>query len=260
TINDGLISYLNWNIALANNMLFVGPNNYMQYMPWTSVIKDARERKCYLSGIQLFNKPMPVDTLPEYLHSLKLTHNKNYISLTFSCVEFNQPERLEYRYKLVGVDKDWVYVNYLNRTVSYTNLAPGNYTFNAAVKNDDGSWGSEANSVHLSIAIIPAWWQTSWFKISLALVILALFLGLAFWRIRAVRKKEQVKAAYAKELLELEAKALRAQMNPHFIFNSLNSIKSFINKNENANAAVYLTTFSKLIRTLFQNSDKREIS
>ncbi|MGZ5220571.1 MAG: sensor histidine kinase, partial [Chitinophagaceae bacterium] len=52
----------------------------------------------------------------------------------------------------------------------------------------------------------------------------------------------------------------RAQMNPHFIFNSLNSIKSLINKNENDKAADYLTTFSKLIRTLFQNSDKREVS
>lgn len=63
-----------------------------------------------------------------------------------------------------------------------------------------------------------------------------------------------------KELLELEAQALRARMNPHFIFNSLNSIKAIINKNENEKAAGYLTTFSKLIRTLFQNSDKREVS
>ena len=65
---------------------------------------------------------------------------------------------------------------------------------------------------------------------------------------------------HEKELLELEAKALRAQMNPHFIFNSMNSIKSLINKNENDKAVNYLTTFSKLIRTLFNNSDKREVS
>jgi signal transduction histidine kinase len=63
-----------------------------------------------------------------------------------------------------------------------------------------------------------------------------------------------------KKMFELEATALRAQMNPHFIFNSLNSIKSLINKNENDKAAGYLTTFSKLIRTLFQNADKREVS
>ena len=68
------------------------------------------------------------------------------------------------------------------------------------------------------------------------------------------------RAEMQKQMLEMEAKALRAQMNPHFIFNSLNSIKSLINKNDNDKAAEYLTTFSKLIRTLFQNSDKREIS
>src|SRR6185369_4454367 len=58
----------------------------------------------------------------------------------------------------------------------------------------------------------------------------------------------------------LEAKALRAQMNPHFIFNCMNSIKSLIQKNEHEKAINYLTTFSKLIRTVFQNSDKREIT
>ena len=81
-----------------------------------------------------------------------------------------------------------------------------------------------------------------------------------FHYIQKVKKGEQLKFLHEKELLEFEAKALRAQMNPHFIFNSMNSIKSLINKNENDKAAIYLTTFSKLIRTLFQNSDKREVS
>ena len=73
-------------------------------------------------------------------------------------------------------------------------------------------------------------------------------------------KAEEERLKMQLQMVELEAKALRAQMNPHFIFNSLNSIKSLINKNENDKAANYLTTFSKLIRTLFQNSDKREVS
>ena len=58
----------------------------------------------------------------------------------------------------------------------------------------------------------------------------------------------------------MEAFALRAQMNPHFIFNCLNSIKSLIQQNENEKAVTYLTTFSKLIRTLFNNADKKQIS
>ena len=75
-----------------------------------------------------------------------------------------------------------------------------------------------------------------------------------------MRKQEQQKAKTEKELLELEAKALRAQMNPHFIFNCLNSIKALMQEGETEKGVKYLTTFSKLIRTLFNNADKKEIS
>lgn len=78
--------------------------------------------------------------------------------------------------------------------------------------------------------------------------------------IRGIKIIERESADIRIKLIESEAQALRAQMNPHFIFNSMNSIKSLINKNENEKAAEYLTTFSKLIRTLFNNSDKREVS
>jgi LytS/YehU family sensor histidine kinase len=77
---------------------------------------------------------------------------------------------------------------------------------------------------------------------------------------RELLTAEKQKSIHEKELVELEAKALRAQMNPHFIFNSLNSIKSLIQQNENEKSITYLTTFSKLIRNLFNNMDKREIS
>jgi tetratricopeptide (TPR) repeat protein len=93
---------------------------------------------------------------------------------------------------------------------------------------------------------------------------------LIWYRIRQLRLKyklileqkegEKLKANYEKKLLELEAKALRAQMNPHFIFNCMNSIKSLIQQKDEDKAVSYLTTFSKLLRTILQNSDKREIT
>ena len=105
--------------------------------------------------------------------------------------------------------------------------------------------------MNLSINIVPAWWQTAWFKIIYSALVIAIYLFI-IWRVKSVRKQEQLKGKYEKELLELEAKAFRAQMNPHFIFNCMNSIKSFIQKNEQTKAIIYLTTFSKLIRTIFQ--------
>jgi sensor histidine kinase YesM len=79
-------------------------------------------------------------------------------------------------------------------------------------------------------------------------------------RVKKIRKEESEKSIHEKQLLELEAKALRAQMNPHFIFNCLNSIKSLIQEKQTEKGVTYLTTFSKLIRTLFNNADKKEIS
>ena len=74
------------------------------------------------------------------------------------------------------------------------------------------------------------------------------------------KKQEKEKAALKLQAVELEAKALRAQMNPHFIFNCMNSIKSLIQQNENEKSVTYLTTFSKLIRNLFNSADKKDIS
>lgn len=111
-------------------------------------------------------------------------------------------------------------------------------------------------------------------KIRLVIIITAIFVSIIsflIWnRIRQLRLKhkmileqkeaEKLKAKYEKELLTLEAKALRAQMNPHFIYNCMNSIKALIQNDDKVRAVEYLTTFSKLIRTIFHNSDKRQIS
>lgn len=259
SLGDGLLTKISSGIACANGMLFVGGElSALEYIPLQSVLQQNSIRPCYVSNIQLFNMPYITDTLPEYLSMLKLPHDQNYISLTLSCLEFEQPEKIEYRYKLDGVNSDWVYVDYLNRTVSYTNLSPGSYTFHASVKNEDGSWDN--NSVSLPLIIIPAWWQTSWFKIGTIMAAFILALMFIRWRIGLARKQEQQKAKIKWELLQLEAKALRAQMNPHFIFNCMNSIKSLIQQKNEDKAVNYLTTFSKLLRTVFQNSDKREVS
>jgi hypothetical protein len=258
SLSDGLATIFNSGITVSNNILFIGAYDYFHWASFSDIIKNKDQRRCYLSKITLFNKPFATDSLPEYLHTLILPHDKNSISLTFSATEFDQPELLEYRYKLTGIDNDWVNANYLNRTISYNSLKPGNYAFLVNIKNTDGTWSD--NGVNLSIDIIPAWWQTTWFKIVAAIIVGILIDLIISWRIKSIRKQEQLRGRYEKELLELEAKALRAQMNPHFIFNCMNSIKSLIQEDEKSKAVLYLTTFSKLIRTVFQNSDKREIT
>ena len=81
-----------------------------------------------------------------------------------------------------------------------------------------------------------------------------------FHYVKGVRNEERLRIQYELQMVALEAKALRSQMNPHFIFNCLNSIKSLIQDDKKDKSVTYLTTFSKLIRTLFNNADKKEIS
>ncbi|HEU5164059.1 MAG TPA: histidine kinase [Chitinophagaceae bacterium] len=118
----------------------------------------------------------------------------------------------------------------------YKNLPPNSFRLSF--------WGEVFWSYEQTLTVGTAW--------------IAIYFAVHY--IRDLKKTEQEKNDLRIRLVEMETQSLRAQMNPQFIFNSMNSIKSLITKNENDKASNYLTTFSKLIRTLFQNSDKREIS
>ncbi|MBX2933043.1 MAG: histidine kinase [Ferruginibacter sp.] len=187
-----------------------------------------------------------------------LNHNQNNLNLSFSAPEFYFPERIEYAYKLIPADKEWHYTGNINRKIIYSNLSPGKYFFRLKAQMIGGNWDTQA--LEYTIIIKPAWWQTLWFRLLCLVAALFLTIYLVRLRIQNVRNKEIQKSQHEKELLELEAQALRLQMNPHFIFNCMNSIKSLIQQHEEDKAVRYLTTFSKLIRTLFSNADKKEIT
>ena len=104
------------------------------------------------------------------------------------------------------------------------------------------------------IHISTVWWKTTWFWGLSALVILGVAYLLYRLRIRQVLKEERLRSDYERRLTDVEMSALRAQMNPHFIFNSLNSIEYYIISNDPERASDYLNRFSRLIRLTLQNS------
>lgn len=192
------------------------------------------------------------------IRKITLKYFQNNLRISFSAPEFIFPERIEYAYQLSGFEDDWQYASYFKREVSYTRLRPGSYTFKLKAQMQGGNWNVEP--VEYEIIVLEAWWQTNLFKIGMFMLILATIILVFRLRIQSIRRKERQKGKHEKELLELEAKALRAQMNPHFIFNCLNSIKTLMQENQNEKGVTYLITFSKLIRTLLNNADKKEIS
>jgi ligand-binding sensor domain-containing protein/two-component sensor histidine kinase len=188
--------------------------------------------------------------------NLVLPYKHNNITFEFGAIEPARPSLVRYQYMLEGYDKDWNPVTEKS-SANFGNMNEGRHVFKVKAMSPDGIW---SKPISYSFTVLPPYWRTWWFRSLYIIGFIALLFLLIRLRINVVRKNEQRKVLHEKELLEMEARALRAQMNPHFIFNCLNSIKALMQKQETEKGVIYLTTFSKLIRTLFHNSDKRQIS
>jgi len=112
---------------------------------------------------------------------------------------------------------------------------------------------------HYSITIEPHWWQTSSFIVSAGIITCLILIVLLFYLSKKREREKLQKKETERKQAQLELKAIYAQLNPHFIFNALNSIQGLINKNDLSNANHYLTEFSSLLRESLKNNDKEFI-
>lgn len=179
--------------------------------------------------------------------------NNNSFSIEYTALNYTDQEGIQYYYRLDGVDTNWINAG-SNRSVSFASLAPGAYTFHVKAVNNKGRW-SEKEAVY-NFYIRPPFWKTWWFRLLLLLVAAALLSLFVRRRIASVKTKADVQ----RQITELEVKALRAQMNPHFIFNAMNSIQQFTLKNDVDNANLYISKFSTLLRKILHSSQQSVIA
>ncbi len=177
---------------------------------------------------------------------LTLKPDRSSFSVDFDVVNYDLISSNQYFYKLTPGDPRWRQSE--SGHLTFYNLQPGSYTLE--VKGASKLTGSFTNTDTLDITVKPYWYQSTWFRIGSLLLLCALAYYLVRNRIRAVRKD----AAFRQKMSEMEMTALRAQMNPHFIFNSLNSIENFIMQNEKRLASDYLNKFASLVRMILENS------
>jgi len=201
------------------------------------------------TSFRVFSREKKFDKMLNELEEIRLNHDENFFTINFAAMDFRMPERNQYYYYLEGFDRDWVYSGTRNYA-SYTNLDPGNYVFHVKAANSDGVWNEKGAEIALVIA--PPFWLTWWFKSAIALVTLVALLFIIY----LVQRYEKRKTELNRKLSELKLQALRAQMNPHFIFNTINSIQYFISCNDQKSAFLYLSKFSKLMRQTLENSEK----
>ncbi|HEY4285949.1 MAG TPA: histidine kinase [Puia sp.] len=236
------------------NLAFGGPLGYTLVNP-SKLVTDEFDPPVVLTGLNVINwSPLsyPLSAVTE----LALRYDQNFITAEFAAMQFDLPEKIQYRYMLNGFDKNWVMIGNDNKAF-YTGLPPGSYTLLLNASNTSGKWSSYVR--RLKITISPPFWKTWWFYTVIAVLTgMAIYLFLSV-RIRSVKRAHAQKLQFEREAVKLHAMALRARMNPHFIFNCLNSIKALIQEKQDKKAISYLTTFVTLIRKQLNNADN-EIS
>ncbi|RLD22130.1 MAG: hypothetical protein DRI69_02130 [Bacteroidetes bacterium] len=187
------------------------------------------------------------------LNYLNLEPNQNSVTIDFSAISFSSRINNRFRYKLEGVNEDWVVTGAGSKGPTYVNLQGGDYRFYVEATGTGDNWGAPAI---IEIKVGEYWWQKLWVQLLLALLALCMLFVIYRIRIGRMRKQNEIQM----QIVDLERKALQAQMNPHFIFNAMNSIQNLVAKSDEKGAIFYLGRFGKLLRSVLDNSNDSYVS
>ncbi len=182
-----------------------------------------------------------------------LNYSQNTLGIFFNAIDLSTSNsNPEYSYKLLPLDTSWSIPSKI-KSVSFSQLPAGRYQFIVRAKDRASGWSTPAV---FGFAIKPPFWQTWWFR--LIVIIFAAFIIISIFRARI--KKIRTDALIKNQLKELEMKALKAQMNPHFIYNALNSIQALVANDKKNEGIHYIGSFSRLLRQVLDNSESNIIS
>jgi hypothetical protein len=243
---DGLPSNEINEIQKAGRFLWLATDNGIASFDPERLRFDRPPPKVYLNRMILEDETeIPLN------EPASLNYNQNTMVFDFHGVTFRNPGSTKYFYRLLGLTKQWSSTN--NTSVRFHQLDPGKYTLELYALNRSGQ---QSASISFPFQIRKHFTQTNLFMIGTGLVVLliAAALILYFYNTQRARSKLQRKIYLS------EQKAMLAQMNPHFIFNALNSIQDFILDSDEKNANAYLVLFSSLIRKVLEVSSKNFIS
>ena len=243
TKEDGLCSNQVNGITGFNGFIWLATNEGLCYLN----PKDLEEKT---TRIPLFFDNISVNGVTQPADSLTLNHDQNNIFIEFNALYYKAIQGIRYKVRLKGIEP-WKYTT-LN-SVQYFSLPPGNYQFEVAAEDADGKYKSDIHT--LKFIIQPRFSDTILFKILIGTLILIAVVLI----VSSIFSYQKLKATNVIKLLQAEFKALSYQINPHFIFNVLNSIQYYILKKDTDNAVHLLGSFSLLIRRIVNNSKQQYI-
>ena len=253
TVQDGLLSNEINEIIKSGSNIIVATNNGISYLNRQSVMsKQEPPLPLYITGIKVNN------ALADWQALLNLGYRKRNINIRYEALNYSASGKNNYRYRLLGYDSNWVYTN--TREIQFNQLPYGSYKVEIQAKREHDSWNEAASFIQLPVVCTAPFWATTWFWI-VAFSLLMLFVILFFRkRINEIKARQKQQEELKQKINDTEQMALKAQMNPHFIFNSLNSIQQYVIESDVEGANKFISGFSKLIRQTLEFSSKEFIA
>jgi signal transduction histidine kinase/ligand-binding sensor domain-containing protein len=190
--------------ASDGKFYFGGINGFNSFYP-DSIRDNPNVPPVVFTDLKIFNtsvKPGQNGELKQTIwtaRSLRLDYSDAVLTFDFAALEYTDPRRNSYAYKLVGFDKDWVFLGD-KREVTYTNLDPGSYVLRVRASNNDGVWNK--NGASLEIYISPPLWMTWWFRTIAVLLFLSIGPLIYYRRVTSLKKESALRREFSRRLIE----------------------------------------------------------
>jgi ligand-binding sensor domain-containing protein len=250
-INDCLKDAEN-NLILATNNGLIKINTSKFITDFPSRINKIEINEIKVNGANtIFNKHLVFGTFIS--NKIELNYSQNDIEIYFSTNNLFNADKNVYRYKIEGLDNRWSNFESIDK-INLRGLANGIYTITIEGKNMGTSEKLEPRIIQIEIT--PPFWKTPIFIFSVIVLFIVIAYLIIRKRIKQIEQQSDIQSNFNKRLAETKMEALQSQMNPHFIFNAMNSIQNFIIDSKTDDALLYMGEFSKLIRQTLNNSSK----
>ncbi len=249
---SGLASNIR-SIAFTRNFCWVAGEKF-QRIPLSLFDSKKNRSKILPRKILINGKSITPKKLIELNHNDKLT-------LIVDGLSYSSNGNFQYAYRIKGLNENWIKVPGEAEKIDFASLPTGNISIE--IKLIDYAGQDSLNFIQYKLHVSPPFWQRWWFYVLITLSALAIASGIFRIRLKSLRQKQQKELLHLKlenQLSLTQQSALKAQMNPHFLFNVLNSIKGYIYDNDKKNAAKYLNDFSVLVRKVLEMSAHSHVS
>lgn len=250
----GLPAYEYKNLFLHQNTLFLCTNNGIVYFPENTLFLSKGIPDIYITKIHTEkNSYTPPET-----KLLVFSSKENNITIDFDIPYYNQLTNYHLLFTTNGIEWDTISKNLSDITLR--SLSSGNYDIQMKLVDEKGVVLASSNKVYIKIS--PPWYKNIWFIVAVCIFVVGVIIVFFWVREEQIKQKEALQSEKLKLETELQKtllSSIKSQMNPHFLFNALNTIQSYIFMNEKEKASFYLVKFSKLTRMILDFSTKENI-